>query len=352
MTQRIAFAVPGEITRLTGGTIYDHRVIQELGKLGMDVLHIQLPASFPDPSPNEMRGALAQLAEVPSDMPLIVDGLAFGALDPEGVAELRAPLVPLVHHPLAEESGLAETRRADLYETERRNLQLASHVLVPSPHTAQLLMTRYGVHDHKITIARPGTDQPSVQAVPADPPLILSVGIQVPRKGHDVLIKALSRVQDLNWQAVIVGAPLDASFATDLARLSQSKGLSDRVCLAGKVGREELQRMYAQASLFALATRYEGYGIVFDEALANGLPIVSCATGAVRDTVPMDAGILTPPDDPDAFAAALRKMLTNSDLRHSNASAARASGQTLPGWSETAATIASALAPLYATHAS
>ena len=352
MTQRIAFAVPGELTRLTGGTIYGHRIIQELGKLGVDVLHIQLPANFPDPTRDEMSAALTQLTDVPSDMPLIVDGLAFGALDPEGVAELRAPLVPLVHHPLAEESGLAETRRAHLYETERRNLQLAHHVLVPSPHTAQSLMTRYGVDDRNITVARPGTDQPSVQAAPADPPLILAVGIQVRRKGHDILIKALSRLQDLKWQAVIVGAPLDASFASELARLSQSTGLSDRVCLAGKIGREELQQLYAQASLFALATRYEGYGIVFDEALAHGLPIVSCANGAVRDTVPRDAGLLTVPDDPDAFATALRKMLTNSDLRHSFARVAHAAGQRLPSWRDTAATIAAALATLHATQTS
>ena len=98
--------------------------------------------------------------------------------------------------------------------------------------------------------------------------------------------------------------------------------------------------------MFALATRYEGYGIVFDEAPAHGLPIVTCATGAVSDTEPKDAGLLTPPDNPNDFADSLRSMLTNRDSLHSYALAAKAAGQALPGWPETAATIASALATL------
>ncbi|MEM6712906.1 MAG: glycosyltransferase family 1 protein, partial [Pseudomonadota bacterium] len=136
--KRVAFAVPGDLQRLTGGTIYDRRVIDELREIGLEVLHIELPASFPDPSADEMREALAQLADVPADVPVIVDGLALGALDPEGVVELCAPVIALVHHPLAEESGLDEARRAYFQETERANLSHVQSVVVTSPHTAQL----------------------------------------------------------------------------------------------------------------------------------------------------------------------------------------------------------------------
>ncbi len=343
MIGRLAFALPGSLNRLTGGTIYDRRVIQELKELGYDVTHIELPDSFPFPEPQEMQSALKQLASVSADTPIIVDGLAFGALDPEGVARLSTPLVPLVHHPLAEESGLSEASRAHLFESERRNLALAQRVLVPSPHTAAILVEKYDVSEDSITIARPGKDQPTLPSKPVTPPLLLAVGIQVRRKGHDVLIEALSHLQDLSWNAVIVGAPVDTSFSKELEQLSQSAGLGDRLVIAGQVERNDLQKLYAQASIFALATRYEGYGIVFDEALTYGLPIVSCATGAVTDTVPGDAGLLTPTDDPNSFSIALRKMLTDVEYHRSCSQASRAAGQALASWRDTAATISSAL---------
>jgi len=343
MSAEIAFAVPGKITNLTGGTIYDRRVMDALPALGIKVRHIALPGSFPNPSQADMRDALELLSRVPADTPLIVDGLAFGALDTDKVAGLRAPLFPLVHHPLAEESGLCEGERRRLFETERDNLRAARHVLVPSPHTAGLLTQRYDVPQAAISIARPGTDQPGVTAAPTTPPLILSVGIQLPRKGHDVLLRALSHIDDLAWRAVIVGAPLDPTYARELRTLNHHLGLERRVDLAGQIDRSALDRLYATATVFALATRYEGYGIVFDEALAHGLPIVSCAAGAVPDTVPQQAGLLTAPDEPEEFGRALRRILTGPGLRTATAAAARAAGRALPGWTDTAAQVAAIL---------
>ncbi|SHH34525.1 glycosyltransferase family 4 protein [Marivita hallyeonensis] len=339
----IAFAVPGKITNLTGGTIYDRRVIDALPALGIKVRHIELPGSFPNPPAADMRRTLDLLSSVPADIPLVVDGLAFGALDTGEVAKLRAPLFPLVHHPLAEETGISEVDRQRLFETERDNLGHARHVLVPSPHTAGLLTAKYDVPQAAISIARPGTDRPTLTAAPATPPLILAVGIQLPRKGHDVLLKALSHIDDLEWSAVIAGAPLDPGYAEELRTLNRRLGLEARVTLAGQIERSALEGLYAKASVFALATRYEGYGIVFDEALAHGLPIVSCATGAVPDTVPQDAGLLTAPDTPEDFARALRRMLTEPDLRRASAAAARAAGLSLPSWTDTAAQVAAVL---------
>lgn len=345
---RIAFAVPGALTNLTGGTIYDRRVVEALPNLGIAVDHIELPGSFPFPPAADIDRTMALLSAVPSDTPLIVDGLAFGALPPEAVATLRAPLIPLVHHPLAEETGLDPETRARLHETEARNLTHARHILVPSPHTAALLTAKYGVAAARITVARPGTDRPSVTRPKADPPLILAVGIQLPRKGHDVLIDALAQIRDLDWQAVIAGSPLDPTFAEKLQAMRRDLGLEDRLHLPGKVAQDALQTLYARATIFALATRYEGYGIVFDEALAHGLPIISCAAGAVPDTVPRDAGVLVPPDAPEAFATALRAMLTDPDRRATYARAAQVAGRALPTWQDTANTIAAALSPHFA----
>lgn len=332
-----AFAIPGEIATLTGGYLYERRLLEGLRRIGHDMAHLQLPASFPDPSPPDMAAAIGALAALPPDRVLILDGLVFGAIDTEGLARLRAPVLAMIHHPLAAESGLDPARRDHLFRTERDNLRLARHVLVPSPHTRRILSRDYGVAPDRITIARPGVDRPRQAPAPVSPPLILSVGILHPRKGHDILIDALSRLMDLAWQAVIVGNPWDAAHARALSVQAKASPAAARITLAGQVAPEVLERLYSQASLFALATRYEGHGLVFDEALVRGLPIVSCDTGAVPDTVPPSAGFLVPPDDPTAFAGALRTMLEDGSLRHGMAQAARDAGRDLPGWEATAA---------------
>jgi glycosyltransferase involved in cell wall biosynthesis len=244
---------------------------------------------------------------------------------------------------LAEETGLPEDRQRAFFETERSNLRRAQHVIVTSPHTAALLARKYDVPPHKITTALPGTDQPSRAAQPQHPPLILAVGNLLPRKGHDVLLEALAGLKDLDWSATIAGAPLDPSCADNLTRQRADLGLEARVRFAGQVTSEQLSGLYARATLFALATRYEGYGIVFNEALAHGLPIVSCHTGAVPQTVPRAAGQLVPPDAPDDFAKALRALLSDGALRNTYAAAALTAGAALPSWNDTARVIADAI---------
>jgi glycosyltransferase involved in cell wall biosynthesis len=331
-----AFAIPGEITTLTGGYIYERRLLEGLRAEGRDVTHIRLGDSFPDPTPAEMADAVTRLAALEPGRSLILDGLVFGSIETAGLARVRAPIVAMIHHPLALESGLDAARRDHLFRTERDNLSLAAHVLVPSPHTAAILEADYGVTADRITIARPGTDRPRLPPSPWQPPLILSVGIQHPRKGHDVLLEALARIARLDWQAVIVGSRYDAKHAAELDGLRARLALDGRVRMAGRVDDETLQRLYAGATVFALATRYEGYGIVFDEALARGLPIVTCRTGAVPDTVPAEAGILVPPEAPEAFAEALSRVLSDQCLRDRLAGAAARAGAALPGWTDTA----------------
>ena len=338
--RRAALAVPGDLGTLSGGYGYDRRLLVELRALGLAVSHLELGASFPEPSAADMAGAAALLAGVPPDQPVLVDGLALGAMDPAVPAAMQAPLVALVHHPLALETGLTPKQRDRLVHSERANLQLAAHVVVTSPHTATLLCGDYGVDPERITVARPGTDRIRGRDAPSDPPLVLSVGIQVPRKGHDVLLRALARVRDRRWQAVIVGPALDARHAALLWRLVSELGLTGRVRLAGRVRDDELAGLYRQAQLFALATRYEGYGIVFDEAMAHGLPVVSCRTGAVPDTLAPGAGLLVPAEDPQAFAEALGRLLDDEALRKTTARASAAAGAALPQWTDTARRVA------------
>ncbi len=279
-----------------------------------------------------------------------MDGLALGVL-PEAAAALRSShrLIALVHHPLALESGLTATETAALRESERAALAAANRVVVTSPATRRILVADYGVPAEIIAVALPGSERRAGAAAvrkSAGAAInqsinqvinLLAVGAVVPRKGYDVLIEALSQLADLDWRLVIAGdCKRDRATAGALATTIARKHLEWRVCLAGAVNEHELAAHYGEADVFVLASRFEGYGMAYAEAIAHGLPVIGTRTGAVPDTVPAGAGILVPPDDAAALAAALRSMIADAGLRERCSDAARKTP--MPTWEAAAQT--------------
>lgn len=342
-SRSVAFAVPGDIQTRTGGYLYDRALMEALTQSGWEVRHVELPGSFPDAPESDQAMSRDLFAGLPKGMPVLGDGLAGGALAPMALDAMRGPYVALVHHPLARETGLDAAAIARLEMSERRNLAQAAQVIVPSPHTRDVLVTDYGVPADKVTVAEPGVRRPAHPASPPKVPHILAVGIMIHRKGHDVLLKALGEISDLSWTATIAGRPQDPEVVAGLERLREELGLGARVQFVGEVGQSALEALYQGSTLFALATRYEGYGMVFAEALAAGLPIVSCRAGAVPDTVPEDAAILVAPDDIAGFSDALRSVLAEPGTHARMATAAETHGASLPSWSDTAKVVETVL---------
>lgn len=339
------FAIPGDLATLTGGYVYARRLMDALPAAGWTPRLLSWPGSFPYPAEDDLQTVRASLDALPARATVLIDGLAYGALPGSVLDGLNLRLVALVHHPLARESGITPADAARFEKTERAALGHAQRVVVTSPATARTLVEDFGVPERKIHVALPGTDRASLSRGAGDVPLILTVGTLTPRKGHDVLIAALSEVADLPWTSQIVGSQeRDPATTALLRKLIEHHNLGRRITLAGEMSGDALRGLYGRADIFALASRYEGYGMVFAEALAHGLPIAACAAGAVTQTVPQDAGLLTPPDDVDAFAGTLRRMLTDRALRSSFADAAWRHGQALPQWSDTAKAVAGALA--------
>jgi glycosyltransferase involved in cell wall biosynthesis len=349
VVKRFAFAVPGDLATPTGGYAYDRRMIAELEVLGWRIDVINLGEGFPWPSEATRQAAQARLLAIPVGRNIVVDGLALGVL-PEAASQLgeRNPLIALVHHPLALEWGLSETQADALRRSERAALAAVQGVVVTSAATARLVASDYGVPPERITVAMPGSDPACVTPGSKDGVVrLLSVGSVVPRKGYDVLIAALATLTDLPWRLTIAGdrtRDLDtvAQLDADIAR----RALGDRITLLGAVAPERLADLYSEADAFVLASRFEGYGMAYAEAVAHGLPIIGSNAGAIADTVPPQAGLLTAPGDIPALAKALRSLIGDAELRRRLADAARAAAPQLPSWQQSARIFARALETL------
>ena len=123
-------------------------------------------------------------------------------------------------------------------------------------------------------------------------------------------------------------------------------GLGDRIRLLGEVDEAQAAQLYADADIFALASVYEGYGMVFAEAQVQGLPIVATTGGAIPEAVHPGAGLLVAPGEAAAFAEALRALIVDPDRRRAMAAASLEAGRAMPDWADTAALIGGALEAL------
>ncbi len=339
----VYFAFPGDLDTPTGGYHYDRRLIEELRKSGMGVETLALPHIGSHSDQQAIGTCRRLLQDIPDHAIVIVDGLALGLLDAAVEAESRRlRLVALCHHPLALETGLDEKQRQVLHDSELRALACMQSVLVTSRHTKQILIDQYAVPAESITVALPGTERQPFSPCDGNPLRLLTMASLIRRKAHDVLISALAGIADLPWQARFAGgSEFDPEWAAGLRAQVHTLNLSPRIQFTGAV--ENPLAEYQRADLFVLPSRFEGYGMVFAEALAAGLPIVAARAGAVPEVVPESAGLLVPPDDVDALTDALRQILTSDSLRQRLQAGARSAADSLPTWRDTARIVAQTL---------
>lgn len=334
----LSFAVPGDLATPTGGYGYDRRMIQELRELGWQVTVTDIGDDFPFPSPAQRATALARLSEMPDGCPIVLDGLAFGALPEAGSLRSRTPLIALVHQPLALDPALDTTQAEILRETERVALASAARVVVTSDATARIVSADYDVPSERISVVRPGNDPVPPAPGSSDGVIrLLSVGSILPVKGYDLLIAAVAMLTDLPWRLTIAGdRTRNPAAAAQLDVDIMTHGLGDRVEVLGAVPHERIDELFLASDVFVLASRFEGYGMALAEAIAHGIPVVSTLAGAIPHTVPAGTGLLVPPEDAAALAQALRRLISDPAERSRFAANARAAANRLPTWQESA----------------
>jgi glycosyltransferase involved in cell wall biosynthesis len=147
---------------------------------------------------------------------------------------------------------------------------------------------------------------------------ILFVGVVRPTKGVDVLLKALRLLADRgrDEKLLLVGESFYVSYRKEYDRLRQMTadlGLGDRVHFAGGKPVGELVRDMQESSVLVLPSRKESLGMVLVEALACGTPVVATRCGGPEDIVNDSVGALVPPEDPEALAQAIERVIDGRD---------------------------------------
>jgi glycosyltransferase involved in cell wall biosynthesis len=142
---------------------------------------------------------------------------------------------------------------------------------------------------------------------------VLAVGRLTRQKGFDVAIRAFASVttEISTARLEIAGEGEERAF---LSRLIAELGLARSVTLLGE--RDDILELMQQADALVHPARWEGFGLVLLEAMSAGLPIVASRVGAIPEVVDDEiTGVLVPPDDPSALAAALLRLLREPELR-------------------------------------
>jgi glycosyltransferase involved in cell wall biosynthesis len=328
--RELVFIVPGRLDQLTGGYLFDRHIVEGLRARGRIVRVLELGASDP-------RADAAALAAVADGTPMVVDGLALANLGEALLAHARRlRLVALVHGPLAHETGLSPNAVKRAAQREAALLLGFRGILCASRKTAAAIES-YGVAPDRIAIAVPGTAKPQQLPGRRRGPIsaLLCVANLVPLKGHAVLVAALAQLRDLDWTLLCIGS-LERDWATTAAvrQAIAAAGLECRVTLAGERAPALVAAAYGAADAFVLPSFHEGYGMVYAEAMANGLPVIATTAGAIPETVPLSAGLLVPPGDRAALSRAVRQVIADPGLAARLAAGSHAAGARLPDWPE------------------
>lgn len=328
---RLAFVTVGDTARKVGGHRYNSRVISGLRARGVKVEEIVASAEEVGEQRLASRALGERLAPQEFDA-ILVDALARVVCAPH-LDRWRAatPVVAMVHE-LPSVAGSGETELP--YEEP---LLRADRLICVSRHGASLLEER-GVPSDRIQVVPPGLDPapaPRRDEVEDASQRVLCVAQWLPRKNIAGLVRAWRASRGSAPGAVLELVGDTGAHPAYAARVRQAISGAGDVVVRGGIGEEELHRAYAAADIFVLPSTYEGYGMVYAEAMSHGLPVLALATGPVSELVG-EAGLLVEPGDEDGLARALRELLADAKLREQLSGAALRRAAELPDWDNAA----------------
>jgi len=213
-----------------------------------------------------------------------------------------------------------------------RQVHRRAGLLLANSRNTREVLQRFGADLAKVRVIYPGVDAARFAERSSRPrtqdPVILSVGRLQRRKGHDTMLLALARLIDRHPRVtyLIVG---DGEERGRLEAMVGELGLGPHVRFEGEVAEASLPGYFARADVFALPNRvergdFEGFGIVFLEAAAAGVPTVGGRSGGVPEAIADgETGYLVGGEDAAELAATLDRLLSDAELSQALGSAGR-----------------------------
>ena len=341
---KIGLVIYGSLDTLSGGYLYDRRLVAALHRRGHTVEVYSVPwrnygRHLAD---NVDRRWLERLAAAPVDL-WLQDELNHPSL--VGVnrrlrAATRAPIVSIVHHLRSSEEHPAPLLR--LYRRVERAYLCTVDAVLANSYTTLATVEAMGVRrpahvawpaaDHLEPDATIGAASVAARAMLGGPLRILFVGNVIPRKGLHLLIDALARC-GAPWTLSVVGQlDVDAAYAQQVAARARAHGLLPRIRFLGRLDDATLAGAYRSHHLLAVPS-YEGFGIAYLEAQRFGLPVIALTTGAACEAI-LDGqtGFLVEAGDAAAIARHVAHLDADRMLLAGMGMAARLRYELHPTW--------------------
>lgn len=351
---RIGLVIYGSLATLSGGYLYDRLLVEYLRASGDRVDVISLPE----------RNYAAHLADnrhfrLPPGLDLAIeDELNHPSLLGANRRPPRYPIVSLVHHLRSSEQRPAWQNL--LYRfVERGFLRSVDGFVFNSITTREVVQALAG-HDKPNLVAYPPTDRLG-SGLPPDtvlaramqsPPLrILFLGSLIPRKGLHTLLQAAGQLGRRDFVLDVVGSlAADPHYVAKMRDMASAFHLS-AVNFRGPLDHDALVQHLRWAHVLAVPSSYEGFGIVYLEGMAFGLPAIGTTAGAAAEIITDRVdGFLVPPDDAKTLATRLSDLAGDRALLEQMSLNALERYHRQPRWHETAEQIRQFLLGLVSSH--
>ena len=211
---------------------------------------------------------------------------------------------------------------------ERFSIFIAGNIIVDTIYVAEEINAKKPLHVIPQGIFLQEFSE--IQNLQRQLPLILSLGVISPRKGHHLTLQAFVKVrrQNPNARLIIAGALANQEYFAQLQDLAKQLNLGDAVEFRVNASRSEIIKLLGEAKIFALMSEEESQGIALCEAMAAGLPIVASNVGGIKSVVSQNKnGLLVNYPDIDKFAESINLLLSDNGLYERFAQEAKSSSK-------------------------